>query len=147
MWCITYDHKLYVYDTHFCRFFAVGQKFNELFNIDLRVSQVYPMKNGATWFTSEDGKYIIRSVGKTFDERNIELIKVGERDSEAEMYGTSTRIHTEENGCLPTKAHTYTTRNSQASCLSNGSEGWEKMSFWQLKTVNWQNMTCRTDSP
>ncbi len=79
VWCITYDHQLYVYDTHFCRFFAVGQKFNELFNIDLRVSQVYPLKNGATWFTSEDGKYIIRSVGKTFDERNIELIKVGEK--------------------------------------------------------------------
>lgn len=79
VWCITYDHKLYVYDTHFCRFFAVGQKFNELFNIDLRVSQVYPLKNGATWFTSENGKYIIRSVGKTFDERNIELIKVGEK--------------------------------------------------------------------
>lgn len=147
VWCITYDHKLYVYDTHFCRFFAVGQKFNELFNIDLRVSQVYPMKNGATWFTSEDGKYIIRSVGKTFDERNIELIKVGKRDSEAEMYGTSIKIYTEENGCLPTKAHAYTTRNFQANCLSNGSEGWEKMSSWQLKTVNWQNMTCRTDSP
>ena len=79
VWCITYDHQLYVYDTHFCQFFAVGQKFNELFNIDLRVSQVYSMKNGATWFTSEDGKYIIRSVGKTFDERNIELIKVGEK--------------------------------------------------------------------
>lgn len=79
VWCITYDHKLYVYDTHFCQFFAVGQKFNELFNIDLRVSQVYPLKNGATWFTSEDGKYIIRSIGKTFDERNIELIKVGEK--------------------------------------------------------------------
>lgn len=79
VWCITYDHQLYVYDTHFCRFFAVGQKFNELFNIDLRVSQVYPMKNGATWFTSEDGKYIIRSTGRTFDERNIELIKVGEK--------------------------------------------------------------------
>ena len=79
VWCITYDHKLYVYDTHFCQFFAVGQKFNELFNIDLRVSQVYPLKNGATWFTSKDGKYIIRSIGKTFDERNIELIKVGEK--------------------------------------------------------------------
>ena len=48
VWCITYDHQLYVYDTHFCQFFDVGQKFNELFNIDLRVSQVYPMKNGAT---------------------------------------------------------------------------------------------------
>lgn len=44
VWCITYDHQLYVYDTHFCQFFAVGQKFNELFNIDLRVSQVYSMK-------------------------------------------------------------------------------------------------------
>ena len=82
VWCITYDHKLYVYDTHFCQFFAVGQKFNELFNIDLRVSQVYPLKNGATWFTSEDGKYIIRSIGKTFDERNIELIKVGEKGTQ-----------------------------------------------------------------
>ena len=43
VWCITYDHQLYVYDTHFCRFFA-GRKrnSNELFNIDLRVSQVYP---------------------------------------------------------------------------------------------------------
>ena len=79
VWCITYDHQLYIYDTHFCQFFAVGQKFSELFNIDLRVSQVYPMKNGATWFTSEDGKYIIRSTGRTFDERNIELIKEGEK--------------------------------------------------------------------
>ncbi|EKC57156.1 two-component system sensor histidine kinase/response regulator, hybrid (one-component system), partial [human gut metagenome] len=43
------------------------------------MSQVYPLKNGATWFTSENGKYIIRSAGRTFDERNIELIKVGEK--------------------------------------------------------------------
>lgn len=79
VWCITYDHQLYIYDTHFCQFFPVGKKFNELFNIDLRVKQVYPLKNGATWFTSEDGKYIIRSTGRTFDEQNIDLIKVGDK--------------------------------------------------------------------
>ena len=41
-----------------------------------------PTPIAATWFTSEDGKYIIRSIGKTFDERNIELIKVGETEGE-----------------------------------------------------------------
>ena len=78
VWCITYDHQLYVYNTHFCQFLAVGQKFNELFNIDLRVSQAYPLKNGATWFTSADGTYIIQSVGNKFDERSVSLIQVGE---------------------------------------------------------------------
>ncbi len=117
-----------------------------MFNIDLRVNQVYPLKNGTTWITAENG-ITVRTTGDSYDKLNIELIKVGERDSEAEMYGTSIKIYTEENGCLPTRAHTYTIRNFQASCLSNGSEGWEKMSSWQLKTVNWQNMTCRTDSP
>ncbi len=45
------------------------------------------------------------------------------------MYGTSIKIYTEENGRLQTKAHTYTIRNSQANCLSNGSEGWKKTEF------------------
>lgn len=62
VWCITYDQQLYIYDTHLCQFRPLGKRINEMFNIDLRVSRVYQMKNGATWITAENG-ITVRTTG------------------------------------------------------------------------------------
>ena len=78
VWCITYDQQLYIYDTHLCQFRPLGKRINEMFNIDLRVSRVYQMKNGATWITAENG-ITVRTTGDSYDKLNIELIKVGEK--------------------------------------------------------------------
>lgn len=49
-----------------------------MFNIDLRVNRVYPLKNGTTWITAENG-ITVRTTGDSYDKLNIELIKVGEK--------------------------------------------------------------------
>ena len=76
LWCITYDHRLYVYDSRLCCFANIERDINEKFNIDLRVENIYTLSPSATWITSIDHKYAIRFSGKGFSETNPQLIKV-----------------------------------------------------------------------
>ena len=75
--------------------------------------------------------------------RNIELIKVGEKGLRTEIYGTSIRdIHGRE--WVLTDKGAYISFEIQSKLPFKWLQmGWEKMSSWQLKTVNWLNMTCR----
>ena len=77
LWCVTYDHRLYLYDTHLCRFTNVEKFLNEKFNIDLRVDKIYTIGTKATWITSIDHQYAIRFKGKGFNEDTPQVIKVG----------------------------------------------------------------------
>lgn len=79
VWCVTYDRQLYVYDTHKCQFKNVGQQINEKFGIDLRVDKIFPIKNGNTWVTDINGKYILRTNGPITDDSMPELIRVGQK--------------------------------------------------------------------
>lgn len=78
VWCVTSDRKIYLYSTHYCRFRNTGKSINEQFGINLKVDQLYPIKNGSTWITTKDGNYIIRAILSQQEEVSRELIKVGE---------------------------------------------------------------------
>ena len=79
IWCVTYDRQLYVYDTHACKFTPFGKELDEKFGIDLRTDQIYPMKNGHTWVTDANGKYLLRTDGPTIGEGTPTLIRPGEQ--------------------------------------------------------------------
>lgn len=78
VWCVTSDRKIYLYSTHYCRFRNTEKNINEQFGINLKVDQLYPIKNGSTWITTKDGNYIIRAILSQQEEVSRELIKVGE---------------------------------------------------------------------
>ena len=78
VWCVTSDRKIYLYSTHYCRFRNTEKNINEQFGINLKVDQLYPIKNGSTWITTQDGNYIIRAILSQQEEVSRELIKVGE---------------------------------------------------------------------
>ena len=63
VWCITSSRRLYAYETILCTFVPVGDNINKLYNIDLRVDKIYPIKQGNTWVTSKSGDYLIRIKG------------------------------------------------------------------------------------
>ena len=79
VWCITADHNLYVYNTHFCQFEQTGKELNEKFNINLKVKDIYHLPTGYTWIITMDGKYIIRMRRMPYEANTPDLIKVGEK--------------------------------------------------------------------
>ena len=79
VWCVTSDRKLYLYNTNSCKFLNSEKSINEQFGINLKVDQLYPIKKGSTWITTQDGNYIIRSIISQEGDISRELIKVGEQ--------------------------------------------------------------------
>ena len=78
IWCVTSDSKLYLYNTHLCKFVNRGKEINEQFGIDLRVDKIYPLKSGNTWITATSGNYIIRNYMLPDQSFDAEIIKVGQ---------------------------------------------------------------------
>ena len=78
IWCVTADSKLYLYNTHLCKFVNRGKEINELFGIDLRVDKIYPLKTGNTWITAKNANYIIRNYMLPDQSFEKEIIKVGQ---------------------------------------------------------------------
>ena len=79
VWCVTSDRKIYMYSTNSCKFLNSEKSINEQFGINLKVDQLYPIKKGSTWITTQDGNYIIRSIISQEGDISRELIKVGEQ--------------------------------------------------------------------
>ena len=78
IWCVTADSKLYLYNTHLCKFVNRGKEINELFGIDLRVDKIYPLKTGNTWITAKSANYLIRNYMLPDQSFESEIIKVGQ---------------------------------------------------------------------
>ena len=78
IWCVTADSKLYLYNTHLCKFVNRGKEMNEKFGIDLRVDKIYPLKTGNTWITAKSANYIIRNYMLPDQSFEKEIIKVGQ---------------------------------------------------------------------
>lgn len=76
LWCVTYDRRLYVYDTRECGFKNMANEINEKFNIDFYVDKIYTISHKATWITSASHNFCLRMTKKKFDDTNPELIKV-----------------------------------------------------------------------
>ena len=79
LWCVTNDRQLYVYDTHICQFVQVGKEINKKYGIYLRVKNIYALNNGRIWITSDDGDYAIRAIGPVVNDKEPELIRVGQK--------------------------------------------------------------------
>ena len=79
VWCVTADRKIYNYSTHTCKFLNSEKDINEQFGINLKVDNLYPIKNGNTWITTKEGNYIIRTFSSPEEKTNRRLIKVGEQ--------------------------------------------------------------------
>ena len=78
IWCVTADSKLYLYNTHLCKFVNRGKEINEKFGIDLRVDKIYPLKTGNTWITAKSANYLIRNYMLPDQSFEKEIIKVGQ---------------------------------------------------------------------
>ena len=78
IWCVTADSKLYLYDTHLCKFVNRGKEINEQFGIDLRVDKIYPLKTGNIWITAKSANYLIRNYMLPDQSFESEIIKVGQ---------------------------------------------------------------------
>ena len=78
IWCVTSDKRLYLYSTHQCTFLNIGKMINEQFGIKLKVKNIYPLPKGNTWITSQDGNYIIRTVKKSNQEPERDILRVGQ---------------------------------------------------------------------
>ena len=78
IWCVTADSKLYLYNTHLCKFVNRGKEINEKFGIDLRVDKIYPLKTGNTWITAKNANYLIRNYMLPDQSFEKEIIKVGQ---------------------------------------------------------------------
>ena len=78
IWCVTADSKLYLYNTHLCKFVNRGKEINEQFGIDLRVDKIYPQKTGNTWITAKSANYLIRNYMLPDQSFGSEIIKVGQ---------------------------------------------------------------------
>ena len=79
IWCVTTDRRLYVFDTHTCEFRKVGNEINKKYGIDLRVQNIYSIRNGNIWITSNNGDYLIRASGPIVNDKEPELIRVGQK--------------------------------------------------------------------
>lgn len=80
VWVVTFDRKLYIFDTDQCQFIKVGTMLCERFGIHLESSQIYPLANGHTWITTHKQNFLIRvSQGDDIESMKPELIKVGEK--------------------------------------------------------------------
>lgn len=77
VWCITQDHKLYLYDTHLCQFLKTSNQINEKFKVDFRADNIYDINGGNTWVTSANADYLLRT--NDTDVLDFELIHVGQK--------------------------------------------------------------------
>lgn len=49
VWCTSYDHHLYLFDSHICRFRDIGKMISKLTGHEFESRAVFPLANGRTW--------------------------------------------------------------------------------------------------
>lgn len=55
LWCITYDRKLYLFDTGQCKYVSVGQILHDRGESCKAMRDIYPLADGYTWIAGEKG--------------------------------------------------------------------------------------------
>lgn len=55
LWSITYDRRLYLFDTHQCRYIDVSRMIEKKYGSCPEIRAVYPLENGTTWIVSPQG--------------------------------------------------------------------------------------------
>lgn len=133
LWCVTYDRKLYVYDTRKCSFQNIEKQVNDKFKIDLCVDKIYPIHHHSTWITSADHKFCLRLSKKEFDENNPEFIKMDSKHLPSGKVWFITADKKGVSGYSPTKEPSSMAPNSVLRFLSNGSVKWATPSISPLR--------------
>jgi ligand-binding sensor domain-containing protein len=123
VWVVTFDRKLYIFDTEQCQFIKVGTMLCQRFGIHLESSEIYPLANGHTWITTHKQNF------------------------EAATYGLSSKTSEAVNGFSPTREHSSTARTSIPLRPSSGSEKWATPSSSPRLMARWLSTTSRTISP
>lgn len=55
IWCATYDHRLYLFDTHACRFRDISETIRLISGNPFEVRTCFPLANGRTWIVGRSG--------------------------------------------------------------------------------------------
>lgn len=55
LWCITYDRKLYLFDTRQCKYVSVGKILHDKGQSYKAMRDIYPLADGYTWIAGERG--------------------------------------------------------------------------------------------
>lgn len=78
VWCVTFDRRLYRFDTHACRYFDVDEMIRAKYGITIPVRNIYVLPKGVSWITADrDQHSIVRIDDKQpKDADGIELIKI-----------------------------------------------------------------------
>ncbi len=80
LWCVTFDRKLYIYDTMTCGFVNIEKNINEKFNIKLAVDDIYVLHpNKSSWITTLGRQYAIRIDTKDFNDNNPQFIDLAKK--------------------------------------------------------------------
>lgn len=65
IWCVTSDHHIYMFDTKECHFADVSKMIFKQYGHNVPVRNIYPLANGHTWITSNDGSANYRITDST----------------------------------------------------------------------------------
>ncbi len=60
LWCITYDRRVYVFDSHSCRFVDFSQLVEQQLGLTFVARNIYPLSNGFTWVADQHGEVCFR---------------------------------------------------------------------------------------
>lgn len=58
VWLTSYDHHLYLFDTHHCRYVSIDKLLSPRGYGPLTFNKIFPLKNGHTWITCDDNSNI-----------------------------------------------------------------------------------------
>jgi len=60
VWVITYDGRLYLFNTDQCQYVYIGETLQKQFSQDIRARKAYPLENGHTWIKTENENIALR---------------------------------------------------------------------------------------
>lgn len=73
LWCITYDFKVYLFNSDSCYFVNADELLKSQYACDYKAYNAFPLKNGYTWLTGENNVSFRVKNGGLYDEGGVEL--------------------------------------------------------------------------
>lgn len=147
VWVVTIDHKPYIFDTHLCEFVDIGEVIKKELGIDIRVRDVFTLKNGNTWLTSMDNRFVVRITDLPSPNPNApnSFVKAS-RDSSVPVCRILRPTVWAESGYSPTAIRLSTDIASTAMWRGDRCAKVARVCFSVRLTVGWPNTTSTTAS-
>ncbi len=79
IWCLSYDFKLYLFDTKNCKFINISEIIKKRFNEDGIFRNIYTLQNGYSWITTDSENANFRISDKDYD-KDGGIIRVSKSD-------------------------------------------------------------------